>query len=53
MSTRLLMSSRNKAKLFSKKINKPTEVNKNKYKIYLSLFNKLKHKAKQNYYKAK
>lgn len=53
MSTGLLTSSRNKRKLFNKKMNKPTEVNTNKYKMYVRLFNKIKRKAKQNFYKSK
>ena len=53
MSTGLLTSSRNKRKLFNKKMNTPTEVNTNKYKMYVRLFNKIKRKAKQNFYKSK
>ena len=38
----LLKSSRQKAKLFSKKLNNPSEHNINAFKIYNNIFNKLK-----------
>jgi len=51
MTSGLLVSSKYKSKLFTKKMKKPNDSNINKYKIYLNIFNKLKRKAKQNYYK--
>ena len=46
----LLESSRNKAKLFTKKLKIPTEHNINKFKDYNKLFNKIKRKMKINYH---
>ena len=46
-----LTSSRNKAKLFKKKFNKPTEQNINSYKSYNCIFNKLKRSLKTNYFR--
>ena len=49
----LLTSSRQKAKLFSKKLNNPSEHNINAFKIYNNIFNKLKRNMKRLYYKSK
>ena len=46
----LLTSSRRKAKLFKKKLSKPTDENIKCYKNYLNLFNKTKRELKRNYY---
>jgi hypothetical protein len=46
----LLASSRNKAKLFSKKLYRPTEHNINVFKNYNQVYNKLKRSMKVNYY---
>ena len=46
----LLASSRNKAKLFSKKLHRPTEHNINVFKDYNKVYNKLKRSMKVNYY---
>jgi len=50
VSTGLLTSSRHKAKLFQKKLNKPTEENITSYKNYLNLYNKIKRELKRNYF---
>ncbi len=50
VSAGLLASSRHKAKLFKKKLNKPTDENIKCYKNYLNLFNKSKRELKRNYY---
>ena len=46
----LLISQKHKQKLFSLKIRKPTEMNKNKFKVYNSLYNKIRRRAIQNHY---
>jgi hypothetical protein len=46
-----MISSRNKSKLYTKKLKKPTELNINKYKTYVKIFNKLKRRAKITYFK--
>ena len=46
----LLISQKRKQKLFSLKIRKPTEMNKNKFKVYNSLYNKIRRRAIQNHY---
>ena len=51
MTAGLLNSSRHKHKLFMKKLRKPTEENTINYKTYMKTFNKLKRKAKTNYYR--
>ena len=49
--TRGLLTSRNKKeKLFSLKIRKPTELHKEKFRIYNNLYNSVKRQAKQSYY---
>jgi hypothetical protein len=50
VSTGLLTSSRHKAKLFKKKLSKPTDENIKCYKNYLNVFNKTKRELKRNYY---
>jgi hypothetical protein len=50
VSTGLLASARHKAKLFKKKLSKPTDENIKCYKNYLNLFNKAKRELKRNYY---
>ena len=50
-STGLLVSSKKKAKLFSKKMSKPTKLNISAYKEYNTIYNKLKRKMKILYYK--
>ena len=50
VSTGLLASARHKAKLFKKKLSKPTDENIKCYKHYLNLFNKAKRELKRNYY---
>ena len=50
MTQGLLTSSRNKNKLYIRKINKPNEQNKNYYKKYNNLFNKLCGIAKKSYH---
>ena len=50
MTQGLLISIRNKKKLFNKKLNKPSDQTTTKYKIYNSLLNKIKRKMKQMYY---
>ena len=50
VSTGLLASARHKAKLFKKKLSKPTDKNFKCNKHYLNLFNKAKHELKRNYY---
>jgi hypothetical protein len=50
VSTGLLTSSKHKAKLFQKKLNKPTEENITSYKNYLNLYNKIKRELKRNYF---
>ena len=47
----LLNSSRQKAKLFTRKMNKPTNENIAKYKNYNAIYNQLKRKMKSLYYK--
>ena len=47
----LLTSSINKEKILSRKLQKPTVENISKYKIYNSIFNKLKMKMKIKYFK--
>ena len=49
----LLISRKVKIKLSSLKIRKPTVDNINKYKKYLSIYNKTLRKSKQNYYHTK
>ena len=51
MTVGLMNSSRHKSKLHIQKLKKPTEINIHKFKTYLKLFNKIKRKAKINYYK--
>jgi hypothetical protein len=51
MTSGLMISSRNKSKLYTKKLKKPTELNINKYKTYVKIFNKLKGRAKITYFK--
>ena len=48
----ILTSSINKAKLLHKKLNKPTELNIELYKNYCRVFNVLKRAAKTSYYTA-
>lgn len=50
MTPGLLISSRTKHKLFTKKIKKPTDANIKKCKDYNKLFNQIKRKAKKNFY---
>ena len=51
MTPGLMVSSRNKSKLYTMKLKKPTELNINKYKTYVKIFNKLKRRAKITYFK--
>jgi len=51
MTSALLTSSRNIAKLLVKKLQKPNQTNIANYKNHLNLFNKIKRKAKIDYYK--
>jgi hypothetical protein len=51
MTVGLLNSSRQKSKLYAKKLKKPTDSNILQFKTYLKLFNKIKRKAKITYYK--
>jgi len=51
MTLGLMTSSRNKSKLYTKKLKKPTETNINAYKTYLKILNKLKRRAKITYFK--
>ena len=44
-------SSKTKQKLYNKNLKKPSEENKERYLTYKNLFEKLKHNAKQQYYK--
>ena len=53
MTLGLLTSSRTKHRLFTKKLNKPSEANITVYKDYNRLYNKLKRKAKKDYYYGK
>ena len=53
VTTGLLTSLRTQSKLFSTKINRPTQVNITTYKMYVNLYNKLKRTLKINYYKEK
>ena len=50
MSSGLLISSKNKNKLYSKKLNNPSPVNVNNFQAYNVLFNKCKRNAKKLYY---
>ena len=50
MSIGLLISSKTKTKLFSKKIKKPSQLNDVKFKTYNNLFNKCKKAAKNSFY---
>ena len=50
MSTGLLISSKTKQKLFSKKTKFPTEPNISKFKTFNNIFNMCKRKAQQNHY---
>lgn len=52
ITTGLMTSSRTKAKLFTKKLNKPSDHNINLYKNYNNTFNKLKRTMKINYFKS-
>ena len=49
MSSGLLISSRNKNKLFRKKLSNPSPSNINKFQTYNILFNKCKRNAKKQY----
>jgi hypothetical protein len=51
MTSGLVISSRNKSRLYTKKLKKPTEDNINAYKTYVKIFNKLKRRAKIIYFK--
>ena len=51
MTLGLLNSSRQKSKLYTRKLKKPTALNILQFKTYLKLFNKIKRKAKITYYK--
>ena len=50
MSQGLLVSQLRKEKLFAKKVKKPTETNKQNFKTYNTLYNKLRRVAKKIYY---
>ena len=45
-----MVSQQRKEKLFAKKVKKPTDLNKQKFKIYNTLYNKLRRVAKKMYY---
>ena len=51
--TGLLTSSKQKSKLLTKKLCKPTEANVKEFKEYNNMYNKLKRKMKATYYKIK
>ena len=50
MSKGLIVSQKRKEKLFAKKIKNPSDINKQKFKIYNTLYNKLRRAAKKLYY---
>ena len=50
MSKGLIVSQKRKSKLFSNKMRKPTQINKDKFHIYNNIYNKLRRAAKKQYY---
>ena len=50
MTKGLIISQKQKEKLFSKKVRKPTEINSKKFKLYNAIYNKLRRISKKMYY---
>ena len=50
MSKGLMISQKRKEKLFAKKVRNPSELNKDKFKTYNTVYNRLRRAAKKSYY---
>ena len=50
MSKGLIVSQKTKSKLYSNKMQKPTQSNKDKFQLYNNIYNKLRRTAKKLYY---
>ena len=50
MSKGLMISQKRKEKLFAKKVRNPSELNKDKFKAYNTVYNRLRRAAKKSYY---